>query len=98
MPLVHSAIPSENGVRIQLESGAVLERDHLIIATQANAAARMLPNASWQEVAMLKSFTYEDIEVVLHHDEHSIPVRKSDWSTFNFLFENTNSQPCARFG
>ncbi len=47
-------------------------------------------DASSKELAMLNSFTYEDIEVVLHYDEHLMPVRKSDWSTFNFLFESTH--------
>ncbi len=40
---VRSATACEQGVRIQLESGAVMEMDHLIIATQANAASQMLP-------------------------------------------------------
>jgi predicted NAD/FAD-binding protein len=86
---VRSAAPTETCVRIKLESGKVIDADHLIIATQANSAAKILPASSTKEEAMLKCFAYEDIEIVLHHDESLMPIRKSDWSNFNLMFEET---------
>lgn len=86
---VRSVTSSESCVRIELENGATVAADHLIIATQANSAAKILGSATATEKAMLNCFKYEDIEVVVHRDESLMPTRRSDWSNFNLIFEKS---------
>ena len=58
--------------------------DHLIVATQANHASRLIAGAMPTESSLLKQFKYVDVPVVLHTDRSVLPVQRDDWGTFNF--------------
>jgi uncharacterized protein len=80
------SVKVEDGqVRLSLSSGDVMMVDHLVMATQANTALRVLDNLAEPERLMLESFTYEDVKVVLHRDESLMPPDRKDWGTFNIM-------------
>jgi predicted NAD/FAD-binding protein len=76
-------IPS--AVEVLTANGGRFEFDHVLIATQANAAIRIVDGSSPLEQEMLDSFEYEDVFVFVHTDETLMPVRRKDWSNFNLL-------------
>ena len=79
---------SQNGVAIDIQDCETEHFDHVIIATQANTAAALLPHASPQERDLLESIRYETIPVVVHGDERWMPTKRSHWSTFNMFSGN----------
>ena len=68
------------------------EFDHVVVATQANQAVKMLPQTCSHEISALRQFSYEDVEVVVHADETLLPENRNMWSTFNFAInQNRNN-------
>ena len=61
--------------------------DHVVIATHADQALRMLSDPSHDEVRLLGSFGYSRNEAVLHADPRLMPRRKRAWSSWNYLTE-----------
>ncbi len=88
---VDKIVPLSDGVRLELASGAGLTFDHLILATQANTAARLLAGPTAEERAMLESFSYDNVEIVLHSDARLMPARRKDWANFNILTDPGNT-------
>ena len=80
---VHAAKEDEpQGAWVQHAAGR--ERfDHVILATQANQALALLPDATAEERAVLAGFRYRALEVVMHRDSALMPARRSDWSPVN---------------
>ena len=74
----------ENDQAIAIVGGQAQAFDHLIVATQANHAIRLIADAMPTESRILKQFKYVDVPVVLHTDSSVLPVRRDDWGTFNF--------------
>lgn len=66
--------------------------DHVVVATQANHAIRLVPGLSATTRATLESFKYENVPVSVHTDERLMPPKRRDWSTFNMLTTEDNSQ------
>lgn len=62
--------------------------DHVILATQANHAARLLSTPDNKEQEMLNCFDYETIEVVVHQDQELLPPKKDSWKAFNMISQN----------
>ncbi len=81
----------ESSVEVQTTAGNRFDFDHVLVATQANAAMRLVPNLTPGELEMLQSFRYENIAVVVHRDESLMPVRRRDWSNFNLLSNAENT-------
>ena len=81
----------ENQVRIEIADQEPIVVDHLIIATQANSASKILSDISQMERAMLDCFTYENIDVVVHRDSSLMPPDRADWRHFNLISESDNS-------
>jgi uncharacterized protein len=76
---------NDHQVCLSLSSGDNMIVDHLVMATQANTALKVLDNLTEPEREMLESFTYEDVKVVLHQDESLMPPDPKDWGTFNIM-------------
>ena len=85
---VESVKPYDNSVLVELNGSEEREFDHLIVATQANAAVRRLGGES-SECNVLRQFKYENVSVVLHSDERLMPKRRKDWAQFNFLSQSS---------
>lgn len=67
--------------------GAELRFDHVVVATHADQALRMLADPSSDESKLLGSFGYSRNEAVLHSDPRLMPRRKRVWSSWNYLTE-----------
>jgi len=59
--------------------------DHVVIATHADQALRILDDPSHDETRLLGSFGYSRNEAVLHADARLMPRRKRAWSSWNYL-------------
>ncbi|XP_048588313.1 uncharacterized protein LOC5514463 isoform X2 [Nematostella vectensis] len=81
----------ENGkllsVAIHADGLPVVDFDHVIIATQANQAVKLVPNARADHVKTLSSFKYVWSEMVVHSDERLMPLDKSNWTIGNFFIQ-----------
>ncbi len=70
--------------------------DHVVIATQANQASRLLAEASFEEREMLASFSYQPSRVVVHTDTRLAPEGgASHWAPVNFLLGKSQASPMA---
>jgi hypothetical protein len=57
--------------------------DHVVLATHADQALALLPDASEDERALLGAFRYSRNEAILHTDETMMPHRGAVWSSWN---------------
>jgi uncharacterized protein len=75
----------QQGERVQVRraSGVHQSFDHVVLATQANQALALLPEASPAERQVLARFRYHALEVVMHRDAGLMPPRRADWSPVN---------------
>jgi uncharacterized protein len=67
--------------------------DHIVIATHADQALKMLAVPTAEETRILSPFQYSKNTAILHHDESFMPRRKRLWSSWNYVGETdkTNS-------
>lgn len=79
---------------VALESGEQLPFDHVIVATQANAALVLVQNISNEEADLLSAFRYENVPVAVHRDLKHMPPSPSDWSTFNLICDGHERAMC----
>jgi uncharacterized protein len=73
----------DGGVQVQHADGSTERFDHLVLATQANQALRLLADASADESAALAGFQYTPVQVLTHTDPSLMPRRRQDWSPVN---------------
>ncbi len=67
--------------------GAEQRFDHIVVATHADQALRLLADPSHDESRLLGAFGYSRNEAVLHADPRLMPRRKRAWSSWNYLTE-----------
>ncbi len=81
------AAVTQNGsqVCVTLSDGDQQSFDHVVLATTAKAGVQLAKQIEPAEKAVLQSFPYESISVIVHEDASFMPTKKSDWSTFNML-------------
>jgi predicted NAD/FAD-binding protein len=80
---------------VEIESGTD-ERthfDHVVIATHADQALRLLSDADAEERAILGAFGYRANEAVLHSDASLMPKRRTVWSSWNYASEASDAAP-----
>ncbi|MDQ6638726.1 MAG: FAD-dependent oxidoreductase [Pseudomonadota bacterium] len=78
------------GAAIVTANGAGAERfDHVVIATHADQALRLLPDASPDERRLLGAFAYRRNRAVLHSDPTLMPQRRPVWSSWNYAAERS---------
>jgi predicted NAD/FAD-binding protein len=85
---VIAATPSATGCAISyLDPSGTAQKemfDEVVLATQANASAKMLQAAADPaQLAALRAFRYEKKRVVLHTDAALMPAYGRDWSPLN---------------
>lgn len=72
-------------VHVEDTRGVVRMFDHVVIATHADQALRILSDATPQELGLLSRFTYERNHAVLHRDKRLMPRRKRIWQSWNYM-------------
>ncbi len=82
------------GDEVEVEVDGSRERfDHVVIATQANHALRLLESPSDAERRTLSAFRYEKVEVVMHTDAALLPARKGAWAPVNLTVSPEHDRP-----
>jgi predicted NAD/FAD-binding protein len=90
-----SITETESGVDVADEQGHHAEFDHVVVATQANQALRLLPNDSGEEKSALGKFSYEKSKVIVHRDQNLAPKNRKEWAPVNFLMSDAYDKPMA---
>ncbi|HSC63862.1 MAG TPA: FAD-dependent oxidoreductase [Caldimonas sp.] len=72
------------GASVASAAGASERYDHVVIATHADQALRLLPDASDDERRVLGAFAYTTNRAVLHGDAALMPRRRAVWSSWNY--------------
>lgn len=80
---IHNVRADTNGARLQHEDGHDESFDHVVLATQANQALRLLAAPSDAEREVLSTFRYTPVRVLTHRDATLMPERRRDWSPVN---------------
>jgi predicted NAD/FAD-binding protein len=74
-----------DGVGIEDMTGDVRGFDHVVIASHADQALRMLAAPSAAEAELLSAFRYSRNRAVLHRDPGQMPRRRSAWASWNHV-------------
>ena len=78
-----------DGVRLQFIDGRNERFDHVVIASHADQALRLLGDPSAEELRLLSPWEYQLNHTVLHTDASLLPQQKPAWSAWNFTREVT---------
>ena len=80
------------GVQVATDDGQAPQRfDEVVIATHADQALRLLPDAGVDESRLLGAFAYSRNRAVLHSDPRLMPKRAAVWSSWNYLADRRRS-------
>lgn len=71
------------GMVLHMDDGSQAAFDHVVMATQANQARRLLPDASTAEAQVLEGFRYQPVQVLMHSDASFMPAQRRHWSPVN---------------
>ena len=101
---VHQAVQEirrdAEGVTLRTRPGWWPERfDHVVVATHADQALRLLPDAGAEERRLLGAFGYSRNVAVLHRDAALMPRRRRVWASWNYLADRTQGEqpPCVTY-
>lgn len=81
----------EHGVLVCTADGASQRHGHVVIATHADQALRLLTDASEAERRLLGAFGYTENLAVLHSDPALMPRRRAVWSSWNYSADRARS-------
>lgn len=82
-----------SGVQVRDAQGGCASYDHVVFATTAPHAARMLADASDEEAQVLAGFRTTPVEVLTHRDAACMPARRSDWSSVTLRVDPAREAP-----
>ncbi|MEW6123147.1 MAG: FAD-dependent oxidoreductase [Pseudomonadota bacterium] len=74
-------------VAVGTADGAARWYDHVILATHADQALRLISHPTPDETRLLGAFSYTRNTAVLHSDAGLMPRRRSAWAAWNYLSE-----------
>lgn len=72
-------------VFVEDENGIVRRFDHVVVATHADQALALMPDADDIERDLLGAFDYQENLAVLHTDTRLMPRRKRLWASWNYM-------------
>jgi hypothetical protein len=76
---------TSDGVIVRDAQGGETHFDHVVLATHADQALRLLSDADSEEQDVLGAFRYSRNLAVLHTDSRFMPRRRTAWSSWNFI-------------
>ncbi len=72
--------------------------DHVVIATHADQALRLLADAGEREHELLGAFPYQPNDVTLHTDRRLLPRRRRAWASWNYhLLDGEPGRPTVTY-
>jgi len=74
-----------DGVEVEDRDGNVEKFDHVVVATHADEALKLLKDADLVERHLLGAWRYTQNQAFLHSDPSLMPRRKKVWSSWNFI-------------
>ena len=82
-----------DAVFVRAEGADIPRRfDHVVVATHADQALRLLPDASGAETRLLGAFGYSRNRAVLHGDADLMPKRRAVWSSWNYAADRDRAE------
>ena len=75
----------DHGVELHFRDGVSEFFDHVVLATHADQALKLLADPSPEESRLLSPWRYSRNRTVLHTDARCMPPLKSIWSAWNFI-------------
>jgi predicted NAD/FAD-binding protein len=81
---VRSLRRTDDGVTLRLADGSERRFDHVVVATHADQALRLLEDASADERRALGGFDYARNEAVLHTDDRFLPYTRRARASWNY--------------
>ena len=85
---VRSLRRTDAGVELRADDGAIETFDHVVIATHADQALRLLEDPSGEEKRVLGGFDYSTNEAVLHTDTSYLPRSRRARAAWNYRLGN----------
>lgn len=83
---------TRNATGITLEvKGETEHFDQVIIACHSDQALNLLAEPSADEQKILGAIAYQNNSVILHTDTSLLPTRKSTWSSWNYLLQDSDA-------
>ncbi len=92
---LQAVTPGQQHVTVTDGQGFSARHDHVVIATQANQALRLLPESMAAERKVLRKFGYEASRILVHRDARLAPANRSEWAPVNFLLSESQDKPMA---
>jgi predicted NAD/FAD-binding protein len=86
-----------DAVMIRSSTGDVATYDHVVIATHADQALKLLSDSTAEESEILGAFGYQPNLTVLHSDAALMPKRRSVWSSWNYLGGESDNALCVTY-
>ncbi|MFT7583381.1 MAG: putative NAD/FAD-binding protein [Myxococcota bacterium] len=86
---------ADAGVDVTDSQGLTERYDHVVLASQANQAQRLLADQDPALSALLGAFPHERSEVVIHRDPRLAPRDRKRWSSVNFVVSRDAPRPMA---
>lgn len=87
---IRSISRENDGVTIHDAMGVARRFDHVVLATHADQALRLLENPTDDEKAILGAFRYERNEAIIHTDSSLMPRRRAAWASWNYLSDGAD--------
>jgi uncharacterized protein len=87
---IQSVRRDEDGVTIIDDTGVARRFDHVVLATHADQALRLIENPSREEQDILGVFRYEQNEAIIHTDASLMPKRRAAWASWNYLSDGAD--------
>ena len=81
---VRAIARNDDHVLVTPRDGEPERFDHVVLATHADQALRLLADATTAEHEILGALPYQDNEAVLHTDRRLLPRRRAAWASWNY--------------
>jgi len=72
-------------------SDEYFDYDHVVFATHADEALRLINNPTDNEKKILQNFQYKKNLAYLHNDDYFMPKNKKAWSSWNSILDKHNA-------
>ena len=92
---IKAVYSSGSKVIVELEGGEKREFDHVVLATEAFSALKLLKEPTVQQKSALSLFPYEHSKVSMHTDSSLMPLDRSNWAPVNLFVSECEMAPMA---